>query len=49
MRAEVGKDNKDVKRFQTHNITELNTVVYEATYGTTERRGNSDRQERKKN
>ena len=36
---EVGKFNEAVKRIQTHNITELNSLIYAAAYVTTERKG----------
>ena len=39
LKAEVGKINETVKRIQTHNITELNSLMYAATYATTERMG----------
>ena len=36
MKAEVGKVNKAIKRIRTHNITELNSLLYAAAYVTTE-------------
>ena len=39
LKAEVGKINEAVKRIQTHNITELNSLMYAAAYVTTERMG----------
>ena len=37
LRVELGKVNEAVKRIQTHNITELNSLLYAAAYVTTER------------
>ena len=37
MKAEVGKVNKAIKRIRTHNITELNSLLYAAAYVTAER------------
>ena len=37
MKAEVGKVNKAIKRIRTHNINELNSLLYAAAYVTTER------------
>ena len=37
LKAEVGKVNEAVKRIQTRNITELNSLMYAAAYVTTER------------
>ena len=39
LKAEVGKINAAVKRIQTYNITELNTLMYADAYVTTERMG----------
>ena len=39
LRVELGKVNEAVKRIQTHNITELNSLLYAAAYVTTERMG----------
>ena len=39
LKAEVGKINQAVKRTQTHNITELNYLMYAASYVTTGRMG----------
>ena len=39
MRAEVGKINKAVKRIQTHNVTQLNSLLYAASYDTTKKMG----------
>ena len=39
LRVELGKINEAVKRIQTHNITELNSLLYAAAYVTTERMG----------
>jgi len=39
LRAELGKVNEAVKRIQTHNISELNSLLYAAAYVTTERMG----------
>ncbi|XP_037776982.1 uncharacterized protein LOC119573954 [Penaeus monodon] len=38
-RTEVGNVNEDTKRIETHNITELNSLMYAAAYVTTERMG----------
>ena len=45
LRVELGKVNEAVKRIQTHNITELNSLLYAASYFTTERMGMLDRGE----
>ena len=37
MKAEVGKVNKAIKRIRTHNINELNSLLYAPAYVTTER------------
>ena len=37
LRVEVGKVNEAVNRIQTHNITELNSLLYAAAYVTIER------------
>ena len=39
LKAEVGKINETFKRIQTHNITELNSLMYAAAYVTAERMG----------
>ena len=39
LKAEVGKVNEAVKRIQTRNITELNSLMYAAAYVTTDRMG----------
>ena len=39
VKAEVGKINEAVKRIQTHNMTELNSLMYAAAYVTTKRMG----------
>ena len=39
LRVELGKVNQAVKRIQTHNITELNSLLYAAAYATTGRMG----------
>ena len=36
LRVELGKVNEAVKRIQTHNITEMNSLLYAAAYVTTE-------------
>ena len=39
LRADVVEVNRDIKGIQTHNITVLSNLKYEAAYGTTERMG----------
>ena len=39
LRVELGKVNEAVKGIQTHNITELTSLLYAAAYATTERMG----------
>ena len=46
--AKIGKVNRAIKRIQTHNITELNSLLYAYMYVATERMGMKRKESRGK-
>ena len=49
LRAEVGNVNEATKRIETHNITELNSLMYAAAYVTTEKMGMLKKRKERRN